>query len=172
MVSEHYANMAGRPKSKPAGPVGSAIAELRTAAGMTQQQLAHFLGVAVPSVGRWETVRVPEKKYLKQFLEMAQSAKRPDLANVFRSALLEDAGVAALISMSQIALHLGLAQNRLAHLTTPFQEFRKQPLTEAETMKIADDVWAAVSRARGLAEALDLNSPHFGKQVIDKPDAE
>lgn len=165
MDNRYSLNMAGRPKSKPAGPVSSAVAELRTAAGMTQQGLAHFLGVGVPTVGRWETVRVPDKKFLKELLGMAINMERPELGEVFRLALVENTGLDALMSMPQISGHLAHAQSHLAYLTTAFEEFRKEPLTEAETMQIADEVMRCLGRARRLAAVLDINSPHFGKTL-------
>lgn len=43
--------------------IGSKIAELRKAKGMTQEQLALALGISAPAVSKWETEVSPTKGY-------------------------------------------------------------------------------------------------------------
>jgi transcriptional regulator with XRE-family HTH domain len=60
--------------------------------GMTQQDFAVYLGVALPAVGRYETDRTPKGKVLSTFAELAERYRRPDLAALFRRQFREQFG--------------------------------------------------------------------------------
>lgn len=132
---------------------------------MTQHELANFLGVAVPTVGRWETGRTPESKFLKMLVEVAINLGRPDLQEVFRIALLEDSGVEALLSISSMYALLSHAHSHVWKLSSKFDEFREKPMTDEEVKKTADEALRDISKALLLARRLNFNHPDFGSPI-------
>lgn len=162
MKTDYSLEMAARPRSKEVGPVSMAVASLRASAGMTQQELAHFLKVAVPTVGRWETGRIPAKNFLKELLAMARDQNRPDLVEIFQAAAQEDIDVYALMALNRIGVMMMEARNRLFKLTSASAEFDTEPLPPAEVNMRADEAWQIIAKAGKLAESFDFNSPKFG----------
>lgn len=70
--------------------VQQALRNLRTALGLTQQDLAVKLGKAVATVARWETSRPPRGAELAEILAFAVQANQPAAASVLARALGDD----------------------------------------------------------------------------------
>jgi len=66
------------------------IRALRKQAGLTQQQLANALGLAVSSVARYESGKRPEGKVLVALYRLAAASGYPELAMTFWNAASEE----------------------------------------------------------------------------------
>jgi transcriptional regulator with XRE-family HTH domain len=72
--------------------VSEAVRALRIAIGDTQQQFASRLKMAISTVVRYELTRPPSGPVLVQFMELAETSNRPDLAEIFRKTLADSLG--------------------------------------------------------------------------------
>jgi transcriptional regulator with XRE-family HTH domain len=72
--------------------VSAAVRALRKALGESQQQFAYRMKTAIRTVARYETVRPPKGKVLKQLEIMATENSLPHLAEVFHRALDQELG--------------------------------------------------------------------------------
>lgn len=152
-------NMAARPRQINSGTVSSVVAQLRKAHGMTQQAFSNHLGVALNTVARWETVRVPDKQHLLKLAEMATLIGREDISDILRLAALDEDGVMqAFEAFQRMELLLGLVQNKLFYLTSAFDEFRTEPLCEEDVKQRADEIWKEVSEAKLIAKRRGLDA--------------
>jgi len=80
-------------EDKLAKSVSDAVRKLRKELGESQQQFAYRMQTAIRTVARYETVRPPKGKVLKQLELMATENKLLHLAEVFRRALDQELGV-------------------------------------------------------------------------------
>ena len=150
-------SMAARPRKIDSGTVSSVVAELRKAHGMTQQAFSNHLGVALNTVARWETVRVPDRQHLSKLAEMATLIGRDDISDILRLAALDEDGVIqAFKAFQRMESLLGSAQSKLAKLTSAYDEFRTQPLCEQDVKNAADEIWKEVSEAKLIARRRGL----------------
>jgi transcriptional regulator with XRE-family HTH domain len=76
-------------------PLIAAVRKLRTTLGDTQPQFAERLGVALPTVVRYEHSRRPRGKAVVAMQEIAAAHGLDDLASQFRSALSDELGAPA-----------------------------------------------------------------------------
>jgi transcriptional regulator with XRE-family HTH domain len=79
-----------------------AIRELRKQKGLTQQQLANELGLAVSSVARYEAGKPPEARVLAQLAIDAIGTGRNDLAKVFQAELAKDLKISEINNLGLI----------------------------------------------------------------------
>jgi transcriptional regulator with XRE-family HTH domain len=79
-------------KNSKSTAASNAVRELRHALDMTQQEFAVQLGLALPTIARYETDRTPKGKVLSEFLRLAEQKNRADLAAIFRRELNEQLG--------------------------------------------------------------------------------
>jgi transcriptional regulator with XRE-family HTH domain len=70
-----------------------ATKELRERLGITQQEFAHKLGLAISSVTNYERVREPTGRSLAQLMQLADEHGHADLAKVFNKALSDELGL-------------------------------------------------------------------------------
>jgi transcriptional regulator with XRE-family HTH domain len=80
-------------KSELAKSVSDAVRKLRKELGESQQQFAYRMKTAIRTVARYETIRPPKGKVLRQLEVMAAENNLPHLAEVFRGALNQELGV-------------------------------------------------------------------------------
>jgi transcriptional regulator with XRE-family HTH domain len=73
--------------------VSEAVRKLRKELGESQQQFAYRMKTAIRTVARYETVRPPKGKVLRQLEVMATENNLGYLAEVFRGALNQELGV-------------------------------------------------------------------------------
>jgi transcriptional regulator with XRE-family HTH domain len=73
--------------------VSGAVRKLRKELGESQQQFAYRMKTAIRTVARYETVRPPKGKVLRQLEAMASENTLPHLAEVFRGALNQELGM-------------------------------------------------------------------------------
>jgi len=76
-------------------PLIAAVRKLRTTLGDTQPQFAERLGVALPTVVRYEHSRRPRGKAVVAMQEIAAAHGLDDLASQFRNALSDELGAPA-----------------------------------------------------------------------------
>jgi transcriptional regulator with XRE-family HTH domain len=156
--------MAPRPKQLEPGKVSALVAELRKAYGMTQQAFSNNLGVALNTVARWESIRVPDKDYLPKLADMAVAIGRNDIADILRIASLdEDGAIQMVVAFGRIEQLLGSARGKLFKLTTANQEFERQPLSPQQIRGVADEVWEDLSRALKIAKTRGVDSSNDAK---------
>jgi transcriptional regulator with XRE-family HTH domain len=73
--------------------VSDAVRKLRKELGESQQQFAYRMKTAIRTVARYETVRPPKGKVLRQLEAVATESNLPHLAEVFRGALNQELGM-------------------------------------------------------------------------------
>ena len=73
--------------------VSDAVRKLRKELGESQQQFAYRMKTAIRTVARYETVRPPKGKVLRQLATMSAENNLPHLADVFRGALNQELGM-------------------------------------------------------------------------------
>lgn len=73
-------------------PLIAAVRKLRTAVGDTQPQFAERLGLALPTVVRYEHSRRPRGKVVADMEQIAVANGLDDLASLFRNALSDELG--------------------------------------------------------------------------------
>ena len=90
------ANQTGRAEIRK-GPdkntVSAAVRQLREELGETQQQFALRMQTAIRTIARYETIRPPKGKVLRQLEVLALEARQLELAGIFRMALAEEMGI-------------------------------------------------------------------------------
>jgi transcriptional regulator with XRE-family HTH domain len=73
--------------------MASAIVELRTSFGESQQKFSERLGVALATIGRWEIGdRQPSLRSLKELWHLAREQELPALGKIFADAFTLGAG--------------------------------------------------------------------------------
>jgi len=77
----------GRPTTRKRTAVMKALIELRARTSQTQQSMAHYLGCALQSIARWETVMEPQGYVLHMLADIARVDMHNDLAEVFEAAI-------------------------------------------------------------------------------------
>jgi transcriptional regulator with XRE-family HTH domain len=70
--------------------VQEAVRELRVATGNSQQSFAQALGLSMRAIANYEKDRTPNSPALYRLAKLARQVGRPDLAQVFSSALSEE----------------------------------------------------------------------------------
>jgi DNA-binding transcriptional regulator YiaG len=97
-------------------PLCEAVRKLRTALGESQQAFAYRMKTAIRTVARYETTTPPRGKALAELFWVATDTRNPELANVFRGALVGEIGVVgkftqlgALASYTVPGIHADLA---------------------------------------------------------------
>jgi hypothetical protein len=84
-----------------ANAVTAAVRELREVLGESQQQFALRMQTAIRTIARYETVRPPKGKVLRQLEELALESRQLELARIFRIALTEEMGGIPLFDASK-----------------------------------------------------------------------
>lgn len=79
-------------KSADAKLITTTVRKLRKALGDTQQSMAERLGIAIATMVRYESIRAPRGRALKQFEELALAHKFQAYADVFAHALALELG--------------------------------------------------------------------------------
>jgi transcriptional regulator with XRE-family HTH domain len=80
-------------EDKSAKSVSDAVRKLRKELGESQQQFAYRMKTAIRTVARYETVRPPKGKVLRQLEVLAIENNLHHLADVFRGALNQELGM-------------------------------------------------------------------------------
>jgi transcriptional regulator with XRE-family HTH domain len=86
METRPYTPDMGRPISKPRPQQGARIAALRKAAGLSQAELAHTLGVPQSTVAYWETSAKPPRSDVLPQMAKALGVRVEDLIGSARVA--------------------------------------------------------------------------------------
>jgi transcriptional regulator with XRE-family HTH domain len=103
--------------------VSDAVRKLRKELGESQQQFAYRMKTAIRTVARYETVRPPKGKVLRQLAVMAAENNLPHLANVFHGALNQELGVPSAEKVRINALANLYRRNRM---TFAYDEYLKR----------------------------------------------
>lgn len=84
----------GRPrKIRELNPVSAAVVKLREESGLSQQAFSNQLGIAMVTVAKYESGRLPTGKSLTALHRFATAQGRFDLAKIFEDALLTEIGL-------------------------------------------------------------------------------
>jgi transcriptional regulator with XRE-family HTH domain len=135
-------------------PVCQAVVDLRKALGLTQQEMAFTFGVAVTTIARYETGRIPESKLLAKLAFVAQRRGHGQIADVLRSEISEVLGTETVHKAPLIESHLIAARSALFPFIWAFREGEKLPPIE-EIGKAAISAYDETSKASKLLEELD-----------------
>ena len=79
-----------RPRESTPNAVSDSVRQLRESQGLTQQEFANRLGVAITTIARWETIRPPNGKSLAQLYLFAVDHQQYKLAQILHAALANE----------------------------------------------------------------------------------
>jgi transcriptional regulator with XRE-family HTH domain len=120
--------------------VSAAVRQLREELGESQQQFALRMQTAIRTIARYETVRPPKGKVLRQLEVLALEARQLELAGIFRMALAEEMGIVPLFDKSS---HTWEGMPPLDSDAATFWWMRKNPNKYAEELRL----WGQISSA-------------------------
>jgi transcriptional regulator with XRE-family HTH domain len=81
------------PKERTVNSVSAAVFALRSKLGLSQQAMSQELGMAMVTIAKYEAGRVPDFLSLVKLEKLARRSRNEEIAEIFRSALIENLGV-------------------------------------------------------------------------------
>jgi transcriptional regulator with XRE-family HTH domain len=123
--------------------VSAAVRQLRGELGESQQQFASRMQTAIRTIARYETVRPPKGKVLRQLEQLALENRQVELARIFRIALVEEMGGIPLFDPPKpYGSELGRAVHQDLDIAT-FTWMKQNPNKYEKELRL----WRRISRA-------------------------
>ena len=133
-------------------PLIAAVARLRQALKLTQQEFADRLGIAIATMVRYENNRVPRGKALSRLEALAAANGFEDLAELFRTALVEELGA---LPPSEQDPMIQFRSNEERELVEALLDTLRQPKHAAKANAIRKALEPVVHNRRRRAEEDD-----------------
>jgi transcriptional regulator with XRE-family HTH domain len=142
------------PSSEIPGSVTEAVRKLRKALGETQQQFAYRMNTAVRTIARYETVRPPQGRVLRQLEEIAMEHDLGHIAEVFHGVLEQEFGLGS----SEKTRYYGVAVFGRNQLLDVFDEYVRLANQDGRTVT---EVRLEFDRSDGRTYVADIAPPEI-----------